>query len=1089
MAKKAYAMGVNTEGLLYAKNDAGLIDQALRLHGYLIVTPKSESTKREILEQLDDITDNCNKADTLLFYFSGHGQIIRGRLYLKINDKEGINKSFIFIRDITDAIENCRASNKLVILDCCHSGNKSQDWNIDEPGESYRLLTSSKRLERSKEFDDLQASFLTYSIHQALTTIPNEILDARKKITVNKLYDWLKVQANLYNSKDNSDKASIPNLFGNQDSNIEIATVEGKISTSSKEERQEDGSKLAHFKPKRISISRLPVTHSKIFGREKELELINESWKDKDTNILVVVAWGGVGKTALINSWIGLFAKNGYDDAEVVYAWSFYNQGTTDRVVSSDLFLEAALTYFGDENPSKGTSWEKGERLAQLTRKQRTLLILDGLEPLQHPPGSQGGKLKDNAIKALLKELASQNNGLCLLTTRLQVTDIDSFKDFTVKYLNLKDLDPKAGAQLLREQGVKGDEKELQRASEKFRGHSLTLTLLGSYISDVYYGDIKFLEKVTTLKSDTSLGGHASRIMSAYETWFGERCETSLLKVLGLFDRPVSVEIVNVLKAPPIEGLTDSLFRQTEEEWREMLAILRRIGLLYKRDSNNPDILDLHPLVREHFGEQLRSKQHTTWLEANARLFDYYKTIAKELPATIEEMEPLFLAVIFGCKAKKYKEALHEVYFPRIMRGDKFYASIKLGALGTLLYILSHFFEHGNWITLYDGIDESDGFLIYREVGQYLTSTRGYADPDVGKCYTIARKLCDKLNHQEYTFEVLLGQIKYYRMHGQLDISGKVAHEMLDLCDEKNVKYKVFAYRAVATNFYYTGDFARSKYYAELGVVQYDNPDEALRNAQFDVNEPSISCLGYVGLNSWFLGEPNKAKSISRETVVQSENLGHKHTLVVAIYIDTLVDQYSRNSVGTQQLAKKLIDLSSEYGFALWRIAGEMLYGWSMDHEESIRQIENGLMDWEATGARLFSPYWRALLAERYLYFGYYKEAFSQADIGLSMANKNNDRHWEAELYRIKAEALAAQNENDEAEAIIQKAIATAQRQMAISLELRSAISAFRISKTMASRINFKDLVQNLYSKFNDGFDTYDLVQARALLGESSDIS
>src|SRR6516164_10819054 len=76
---------------------------------------------------------------------------------------------------------------------------------------------------------------------------------------------------------------------------------------------------------------------------------------------------------------------------ELVFGWSFYRQGTRGDTSSADEFLDAALTWFGDPDRRLGTAWEKGERLAKLITHRRTLLILDGLEPLQNPPGPQEG--------------------------------------------------------------------------------------------------------------------------------------------------------------------------------------------------------------------------------------------------------------------------------------------------------------------------------------------------------------------------------------------------------------------------------------------------------------------------------------------------------------------------------------------------------------------------------------------------------------------------------------------------------------------------------------------------------------------------
>jgi hypothetical protein len=61
-------------------------------------------------------------------------------------------------------------------------------------------------------------------------------------------------------------------------------------------------------------------------------------------------------------------------------------------------------------------------------------------------------------------------------------------------------------------------------------------------------------------------------------------------------------------------------------------------------------------------------------------------------------MEPLFLAVICGCDAGLFREVLHEVYIPRIQRGDISFAANVLGARGALLSVLAHFFEQGRWV-------------------------------------------------------------------------------------------------------------------------------------------------------------------------------------------------------------------------------------------------------------------------------------------------------------------------------------------------------------------------------------------------------
>ena len=438
--------------------------------------------------------------------------------------------------------------------------------------------------------------------------------------------------------------------------------------------------------PKRISVARLPVTGSDVFGREEDLAFLDAAAANPRVNVVSIVAWAGVGKSTLVNSWLRRIAAEDYRSAELVFGWSFYRQGTSGQSSSSDEFVDAALAWFGDPDPRVGTAWEKGERLAKLIAHHQTLLVLDGLEPLQHPPGPQEGRLREPALQALLRELAAFNAGLCVVTTRIPVADIAEHEGASALRRELERLPSDAGAKLLRALGVKGREMELQATSDEFRGHCLALTLLGSYLTDAYEGDIRCRGEVSArLVDDARQGAHARKVMESYQSWFGEGPELAVLRLLGLFDRPADEKALGaLLKSPAIRGLTEPLTNLSPSERRTILARLRRARLLAGEDPHNPGQLDTHPLIREYFGEQLRIQRTEAWRECNQRLFNYYRALTQELPESFRDMESLFLAVICGCNAGLYREALHQVYIPRIQRGNVCFAANVLGARGTL---------------------------------------------------------------------------------------------------------------------------------------------------------------------------------------------------------------------------------------------------------------------------------------------------------------------------------------------------------------------------------------------------------------------
>ncbi len=470
-----------------------------------------------------------------------------------------------------------------------------------------------------------------------------------------------------------------------------------------------------------IDITRLPKTPYELFGRRKELKILNDAWESNDTNIVSFVAYGGVGKSTLINKWLEKMRWDNYREAEKVYGWSFYSQGTSERVTSADKFISETLEWFGDEDPTKGSPWDKGQRLADLIRKKKTLLILDGLEPLQSVYDYEKGKIKDPALSILVTQLARNNNGLCLITTREKVAELTRFEN-SILQLNLEQISKEAGRALLLVGGVQGTDPELETASEEFGNHALAINLLASYLHGIKGHHISNAKKIPDLDIPEEKGRHPRRVIAAFEKRFDEGPKIQALQLMGLFDRPAELDAVKTIYSPPpIEGLTDKLQELTEVQWNELLEGLRELKLLAQKSKHNPNIIDCHPLVREHFGEKLQKDRPEAWKEAHSRLYEYYKGVPeKELPDTLEEMEPLFAAVTHGCLSGRYQKVLDDVYLTRIQRGLKFYSTTKLGAFGTDLAVVSNFFEELWSRTASDLIDEAKakvlnlaGFRLY----------------------------------------------------------------------------------------------------------------------------------------------------------------------------------------------------------------------------------------------------------------------------------------------------------------------------------------------------------------------------------------
>lgn len=480
----------------------------------------------------------------------------------------------------------------------------------------------------------------------------------------------------------------------------------------------------APLSPLQVALGRLPTSVPALIGRKEELQQLEEAWNGRTRpRVVVVVAMGGQGKTTLVVNWVLRMKEAGFRGARRVFGWSFYSQGTSDeRASSADEFMAAALKFFGDPDPSKGSPFDKADRLRDLVRRERSLLVLDGLEPLQYPPSATEGEgmLRDRALASLLADLAVDNPGLVVITTRVKLANLEAFAGVSLRTIALRPFSEQDGIALLKSLQVRGSDAELAAAVQDFRGHPLALTLLGNLLREAWHGEVSERSKVGPVLYDDVKGGQARRAMAAYDRWFRPGPERAVLRLLGLFDRPAPGAALQALRVKPmVPGLNEALGTLTNGEWKQVIARLRRAGLVEAENGTDPGGVDAHPLVREHFGEVLRKENEGAWREGNRRLYEWYASSTKELPDTAEEMAPLYVAVLHGCRAGRHQEVLDQVYRRRIQRFDQYYSGKTLGTIGAELSALSGFFEEP-WTRPVPELREADRGFVLNEAGYDL---------------------------------------------------------------------------------------------------------------------------------------------------------------------------------------------------------------------------------------------------------------------------------------------------------------------------------------------------------------------------------
>jgi predicted ATPase len=218
-----------------------------------------------------------------------------------------------------------------------------------------------------------------------------------------------------------------------------------------------------------------------------------------------------------------------------------------------------------------------------------------------------------------------------------------------------------------------------------------------------------------------------------------------------------------------------------------------------------------------------------------------------------------------------------------------------------------------------------------------------------------------------------------------------------------------------------------------------------------------------------------------------AERIAHPFTLSAALTLSSLLYLNRREPEQALSLVETAEVLAAEQRLSLMLEPG-MLRGVALVGQgavdEAIARIREGVTKWTRLGRTILLPYGLAFLAEGLARHGDRAAALAALREGLQIADATGEHFWDAELHRLTGTVLLAENKRDEGQASLQQAIRVAQAQQAKSLELRAARDLARLWGEQGRRAEARDLVDSVYGWFTEGFDTADLKEAKALIGE-----
>jgi predicted ATPase len=285
----------------------------------------------------------------------------------------------------------------------------------------------------------------------------------------------------------------------------------------------------------------------------------------------------------------------------------------------------------------------------------------------------------------------------------------------------------------------------------------------------------------------------------------------------------------------------------------------------------------------------------------------------------------------------------------------------------------------------------------------------------------------------------------------------------------------------------FAGRFASSRSHLEEALALYDPISHSSLVHQAGIH-PLAASQAQLGIVLFCLGFPDQALARSSAAIAEARRLAHPPSLASSLVLGAMLLSLGGDNSVLGERVDQLVAVTTEQGFPFWRALGTILRGWvkakNGDVTEGISLLRSGLAAFRATGAETAVPYYIALLAWACEIAGQIEEAVTLLDDALQIAGRTGERWFAAELNRHKGQLLLRQGHSEAAEELYRKALSIAEEQGAKLWELRAAASLVQLRRDQDRHAEARDLLAPIYGWFTEGFDTPDLIEAKALLDE-----
>jgi class 3 adenylate cyclase/tetratricopeptide (TPR) repeat protein len=377
---------------------------------------------------------------------------------------------------------------------------------------------------------------------------------------------------------------------------------------------------------------------------------------------------------------------------------------------------------------------------------------------------------------------------------------------------------------------------------------------------------------------------------------------------------------------------------------------------------------------------------------------------------------------------------------------------------------------------------------LHLALGPAIRAVKGHAAEETLRVFSRARDLLVDAVPLDQQMAVRYGLWSVCHLRSEHAIARTLAQECLALGEEhQDAKACALAHQLMGSSLFGRGEFVEARYHAEQSI-------EASKRVQGDLTGLHSSHYRAAGLSTlamilWPLGYAEQAIASSEEAISVARDAGHVPLKAYTLCADSLlVTAFGAVKQPDTARLETAVTYCIEHGAADYQrwcsFYAALAAAKRGDPERGIDTMRSAIEASHEINAELYRPMHLGHLAVAHAGLGDWEVGLGLLNEALITVEKTQERFFEAELHRLRGTLLLKSGKKSEVEEALNLALVIARRQRARMWELRAATGLARLWGEQSRRSEARDLLAPIYGWFTEGFNTFDLKQAKALLDE-----